>query len=120
MTKILDIQQSITAANGNASLAKELFAMLLSELEIKLQQIKSSFQSNNMDALKEHIHKLYGATAYCIVPELRNSAAALDKILKEKNYSQLHSLVDEVLQEIQELINGGPDFLKKDWVDNQI
>lgn len=116
MTKILDIQQSIAAANGNASLAKELFSMLLNELELRLQQIKSSLQSNNMDELKEHVHKLYGATAYCIVPKLRNRTAALNKILKEKNHSQLHSLVDEVLQEIQDLINGGPDFLKKDWV----
>lgn len=120
MTKILDIQQSITAANGNASLAKELFAMLLSDLDLRLEQIKSSFQTNNMEALKEHIHKLYGATAYCIVPELRNSAATLEKRLKEKDHSQLHSQVDEVLQKIQELINGGPDFLKKDWIDSQI
>lgn len=120
MTKILDIQQSITAANGNASLAKELFTLLLSDLDLRLEQIKSSFQTNNMEALKEHIHKLYGATAYCIVPELRNSAAALDERLKEKDHSQLHSQVDEVLQKIQELINGGPDFLKKDWIDNQI
>ena len=68
MTKILDIQKSIEAANGNTSLAKELFSMLLNDLDVRLGQIKTSFDANNMNELAEHIHKLYGATAYCIVP----------------------------------------------------
>jgi len=115
MTKTLDIQQSIIAANGNISLAKELFTMLLGDLELRLEQIKSSFESNNMNTLKEHIHKLYGATAYCIVPKLRKSAATLDEALKENSYSQLQSLVDEVIHEIQELINKGSGFIEQDW-----
>ena len=48
MTKILDIQQSIIAANGNVTLAKELFSMLLSDLRDRQQQIESS-----CDPLKE-------------------------------------------------------------------
>ncbi len=51
MTKILDIQQSIIAANGNTSLAKELFTMLLDDLDVRQQQIESSFQSKNMETL---------------------------------------------------------------------
>lgn len=115
MTKILDIPQSIIAANGNISLAKELFTMLLDELELRLEQIKNSFQANDMEVLTEHIHKLYGATAYCIVPKLRKRAAALDEALKEKNHSQLPSLVDDVINEIQNLIKTRSDFIKKDW-----
>ena len=120
MTKILDIQQSIIAANGNASLAKELFTMLLDDIDVRMQQIESSFQKNNMEMLQEHIHKLYGATAYCIVPKLRKSAAELDEILKQQNYSQLQPLVDVVLQEIRLLISDGPAFIEKDWIDIQI
>ena len=120
MTKILDIQQSIITANGNASLAKELFTMLLNDIDERQQQIESSFQANNMEMLQEHIHKLYGATAYCIVPKLRKSAAELDEVLRQKNYSQLQSLVDAVLQEIRQLISDGPAFIEKDWIDIQI
>ena len=120
MTKILDIQQSIITANGNASLAKELFTMLLNDIDERQQQIESSFQANNMEMLQEHIHKLYGATAYCIVPKLRKSAAELDEILKQQNYSQLQPLVDVVLQEIRLLISDGPAFIEKDWIDIQI
>ncbi len=120
MTKILDIQQSIIAANGNTSLAKELFTMLLDDLDVRQQQIESSFQSKNMETLAEHIHKLYGATAYCIVPKLRKSAECLEDELRQKKYSKINKLVESVLQEIQQLISDGPAFIEKDWLNFQV
>ena len=115
MTKVLDIQQSITAANGNAKLAKDLFVMLLNDLNSRLKQINSSFQANDMDLLAEHIHKLYGATAYCIVPRLRESTEILDHTLKEKDYNQLDEMVNSVLNEINQLIEEGPQHTEHDW-----
>lgn len=115
MTKILDIQQSIVAANGNVSLAKELFIMLLDDLNVRLEQIENSFQSNNMDALTEHIHKLYGATAYCIVPKLRVSTATLEEKLKKKEYSQIDDLVNKVIHEVKNIIHSGPNYIQEDW-----
>lgn len=119
MTKILDIQQSIIAANGNVSLAKDLFTMLLDDLDVRKQQIENSFQANNMEMLEEHIHKLYGATAYCIVPKLRQSTEMLEDLLRKQDYSQLKNLVEQVLQEIQKLISKGPAFIEQDWLEFQ-
>ena len=119
MTKILDIPQSIIAANGNTSLAKELFSMLLGDLELRFEQIKESFSSNNIELLAEHTHKLYGATAYCIVPRLRKSTEVLEKDLRQNELSQLDTRVETVLQEIQNIINDGPGFIEKDWEDFQ-
>lgn len=115
MTKILDIEQSVTAANGNAKLARDLFIMLLDDLKVRLDQIESSFQSNDMTSLAEHIHKLYGATAYCIVPRLRSSTEVLDQTLKEENYSQINELVENVTNEIRQLMQEGPFHIEKDW-----
>lgn len=120
MTKIFDIQQSISAANGNASLAKELFTMLLADLDARLQQIETSFQSNDMKSLEEHTHKLYGATAYCIVPKLRNSAAVLEQAVRTEPHKDLKNLVENVLQEMKSLINAGPSYLEKEWQDCQL
>ncbi len=120
MSKILDIQQSIIAVNGNVSLAKELFTMLLDDLDVRLHQIKNSFQSNDMEVLAEHIHKLYGATAYCIVPKLRKSAEVLEDELRHNNYSRLNELVNSVLREIKQLISDGPAHLEKNWLDFQL
>ena len=117
MTKILDIPQSIIAANGNTSLAKELFTMLLGDLELRFEQIKSSFSSNNIELLAEHTHKLYGATAYCIVPLLRNSTEILENELRQNDLSRLDKRVESLLQEIQKIINEGPSFIDKNWED---
>ena len=117
MIRILDIQQSIVTANGNVSLAKELFTMLLDDLGARQQQIESSFRSSDMEALIEHIHKLYGATAYCIVPQLRENTSILEDKLKQKDFSQLDKLVKPVLEEIQKVIDAGPELIKLDWQD---
>ena len=115
MTKILYIQQSIDAANGNVSLAKDLFTMLLDDLNLRLKQIESSFQESDMESLAEHVYKLYGATAYCIVPQLRDCTAALEDHLRQKKYSQLEEFVDSVVNEINKIIYAGPAFLEEDW-----
>ena len=115
MTKVLDIELSITAANGNAKLAKDLFNMLLEDLNTRLEQINTSFNGNDMDALAEHIHKLYGATAYCIVPRLRSQTEILEHNLKAKDFSNLQQLVENVTSEITELMTQGPLHLEKDW-----
>ena len=120
MTKILDIQQSIIAANGNVSLAKDLFTMLLDDLDLRSQQIKSSFETSDMESLAEHIHKLYGATAYCIVPILRDITAVLEDKLRHKNNSQLDDLVTSVLDEIHAIIKSGPGYLKEDWLSYKV
>ena len=117
MTKILDIPQSIIAANGNTSLAKELFTMLLGDLELRIEQINASFSSNNIELLAEHIHKLYGATAYCIVPRLRRSSEILENELRQNDLSQLDKRVESILQEIQHIITEGPSFIEQNWED---
>jgi len=120
MTKILDIQQSIIAANGNTSLAKELFTMLLTDLTVRLKQIEDSHRSKNMEMLAEHIHKLYGATAYCIVPKLRHCTETLEEKLRHKDYSDIHKLVENVRHEIQQLIQHGPGFIENDWEESEL
>lgn len=114
MTKIVDIQQSISAANGNTALAKDLFIMLVDDLDARRQQIENSFHNKDMDMLAEHIHKLYGATAYCIVPALRKSVEILEIKLKENDYNVVQ-LVNTVLNEIQNIINEGPKVIEEDW-----
>lgn len=119
MSTIFDIQQSITAANGNISLAKDLFSMLLADLDTRVNQIESSFENNDMEMLAEHVHKLYGATAYCIVPDLRKSTGVLEDVLRAKEYSELEKLVQHVLNDIKQLMNSGASYLEKDWEQNQ-
>lgn len=115
MTSYIDIQQSITAANGNAALAKDLFTMLLEDLDLRHQQIKTSFEERDLKSLEEHAHKLYGATAYCIAPKLRTSTAALEQAVISGQFTELNELVTRVLQDMENLIAHGPEYLNKEW-----
>lgn len=115
MTKILDIQESITAANGNVSLAKDLFTMLLNELDSRLEHIENSFNANDLKTLGEHTHKLYGATAYCIVPKLRDCTGQLEDALKNNSLDKLKDYVERMKLEIQQLMADGPAYLELDW-----
>lgn len=115
MTKLLDIRQSISAANGNVALAKDLFIMLLGELDSRLVQIENSYITNDLQTLSEHTHKLYGATAYCIVPKLRDCTGQLEDALKNKTPDQLKEHVDLIKHEMQNLIKEGPTYLELDW-----
>ena len=115
MTKIFDIEQSIIAANGNSSLAKELFTMLMADLDERLKQIEDSFIANDIEKLAEHIHKLYGATAYCIVPKLRKRTEVLENELRQKEYSKVEEHVESIREEINQLLSEGPSFIEKDW-----
>lgn len=115
MTNLFDLQDSITAANGNATLAKDLFTMLLNELESRLKQIKTCFYDHDLQGLAQHTHKLYGATAYCIVPELRSSTEKLENALNNGELNNLEDLVEQITKDIQHLINEGPRFLELDW-----
>jgi len=115
MTKIVDIEKSVHAANGNAKLAKDLFRMLIKDLDSRLEQINSSFANNDMENLAEHVHKLYGATAYCIVPNLRHVAENLENSLKDKRYSELPVLIELIVKEMNQLIKEGPQFIEQEW-----
>ena len=115
MATLLDLQESITAANGNVTLARDLFAMLLSELKTRIKQIETSFYVHDLQGLAECTHKLYGATAYCIVPQLRSSTEKLENALTNGELNNLEILVEQIKSDIQELINEGPRFLAMDW-----
>ena len=115
MAKLFDIQATIAAANGNVTLAKDLFSMLLNELETRLKQIETSYNTQDLQALAQHAHKLFGSTAYCIVPELRSSSDKLENALINKDVDQLEDLVSQVKTDIQNLINEGPRFLDLNW-----
>ena len=83
MNKILDIEKSITAANGNISLAKELFTMLLDDLDRletengKLEEYQTSYYKadkeaailRDVDILVEY---KYAGHNFCFIVECRD------------------------------------------------
>ena len=115
MINTLDIKKSIKAANGNITLARELFTMLLDDLAIKEAQINACLKNNDIDSLEELAHKLFGATAYCVAPELRMATEKLEQRLKLKQETELEHLIEHLKKVINEILSEGPLILSMDW-----
>ena len=116
MSDILDKNLAIEQAGGDETLAKELFGMLLKDAPQLLEQIEIAFNIRNTVDLWEHAHKLYGSTAYCGVPQLRERAKAVEDAIKADAHSDV--LEDEVRalsEAVQSLCAHGTEFLSMPW-----
>ncbi len=105
MTKqSLDWQECLRLSNNKEDLAKELLAMLKTDLPNFRNDINQALQSNNIQQLQDHTHKLHGACCYCGVPRLKQLTEQLETQIKTHKSDQLASLVKQVDQEIQNVL----------------
>ncbi len=115
MSTIIDKSIALEKAGGDAGLAKELFGMLLKSLPELQQRLNQAIQSDKQ-AFLEAAHKMYGATAYCGVPQLREFAKALEDAIKDGSDDEmLADLLNAVNHAVETLQKEGPDYIKQDW-----
>lgn len=116
MEPVLDKTLAVEKAGGKPDLAKELFAMLLNELPELKNLMNMAYQANDPQGFWDHTHKIYGSTAYCGVPALRNSAKALENAIKaEKSFLEMGTELKAVNQSIEALIATGKNELHTEW-----
>lgn len=82
--RILDRDEGLRLAAGKAELAQDMLDMLMQSLPADREQIERSYQSGDLSAVLETVHRLHGATRYCGVPELRRRCLQAETRLKEK------------------------------------
>ncbi|MFO8025654.1 Hpt domain-containing protein [Thiohalophilus sp.] len=105
---LLDENQALEQAGGNRELAGDLFNMLLEELPVLQCQLARAIDSGERDAMWNPAHKLYGSTAYCGVPALRESARAMEECIKQQQTDQLQACFARLSREITRLQEQGP------------
>lgn len=115
MTNSVDYTEAIEKAGGNAELAKELFGMLLQELPGLRSNLQEAIEQENLQAVWDHAHKLYGSTAYCGVPLLRQAASLMETAIKAQELTAIRQQFDSLDGAIQELLVEGPTHLAKTW-----
>ncbi|MEN8204410.1 MAG: Hpt domain-containing protein [Pseudomonadota bacterium] len=67
------------------SFSGELFAELLIELPVHRRQILRAWEAGDLDTLRQAVHKLLGAVAYCDAPELEEAIRELRLALKTED-----------------------------------
>ena len=116
MSDILDKTYALEQAGGNEVLAKELFGMLLQEAPLLLDKLKAAVAANDHASMWEHAHKLYGSTAYCGVPQLRQSAKAVEDVIKaEEGPEMLDDEINVLTAAVKNLCAAGEEFLSESW-----
>ncbi len=96
----IDWQTLAKITNNNQQLACEIIAMLVKELPDRQQKLAHAYANNNWEKLLDHTHKLHGSASYCAAISLRDASAELEKKLKNKNYTDIKPLVENINREI--------------------
>ena len=120
MDKIIDINLALEQAAGNEQLAKELFQMLLAELPVSYTSLKTALAEVDKQSLWDYAHKIYGATAYCGVPALRNVAQQLESFIKADDIDSVTAHTNLLAREIDRLLELGPDLLEQNWLADSV
>jgi two-component system sensor histidine kinase BarA len=115
MTSIVDYSEAIEKAGGNAELAKDLFGMLLQELPLLREQLQAAIAQADLQATWDHAHKIYGSTAYCGVPLLRQAASEMETVVRAKHLDTIREQFETLDRAIEELLMQGPAHLSKAW-----
>jgi len=103
--EIIDTDLALERAGGNADLARELYQMLQKELPVFQANIRSLFETSDLAALTDTVHKLNGSATYCGVPALKAAADSLEGSLKRGESESYQQQLDEVLQAIQHVMD---------------
>ena len=82
--KIFSIKLAKEFTGNNEKLAFELFAMLRAELQSYNIAITASVKDNDLKKLRDHVHKLHGASRCCGTTELKQASSHLENLI-DKN-----------------------------------
>ncbi len=102
---VFDKHYSLDVANGRATLADELFQILVSNLEDDQKQINLSVELNDHEALKRSVHKLNGAVKYCGVPRLASAIDKLENMVKTSSGDHVRRALHLLNNEINTLLD---------------
>lgn len=101
---IYDESLALERAGGNPQLAMQLFSILRRDLPQQQQDIDNAYRAGDLAAMQRITHKVVGATRYCGVPGLADSAEVLERYLKAGQSQQLELLLKNLNEEIERLM----------------
>lgn len=104
---VVDLISGLEKASGKLGLARDMFSMLMDTLENDQSQINELYQQGDYKALLEQVHRLHGATHYCGVPRVQQTAMHTESLLKQGHYQILEDALVLLNEEITEVIRWG-------------
>jgi two-component system, NarL family, sensor histidine kinase BarA len=102
----VDLALCLKLANRKPALARDMLTMMLQSLPTEKSEIQQAVDNNDLIKLTDLVHKLYGSSCYCGVPQLKETAGLLDKTLNKKNTANIHEpLTQDTLTKLNKAID---------------
>ncbi len=100
----VNIAQCLSLAHQKPDLARDMLIMLVAALPDDREKLQHAHADNDYSELQEHVHRLYGSSCYCGVPELRSLAGLLDKILQSNQREHIDTTLESLLNAIDRVL----------------
>jgi two-component system, NarL family, sensor histidine kinase BarA len=94
-------------ANHKPVLARDMLKMMLESLPTEKKEIQEAASNKNLPVLSELIHRLYGSSCYCGVPQLKKITGFLDKALNANTELDIHKEISTLVAAIDEILVWG-------------
>ncbi|MES2823107.1 MAG: response regulator [Pseudomonadota bacterium] len=103
----VDIALCLKLANNKPLLAHDMLQLMLSGLFTEKNEINQAAAANDLSALSELVHRLYGSSCYCGVPKLKRTSGALDKLLQANKTMEVENAINVLNHAIDEVLRWG-------------
>jgi two-component system sensor histidine kinase BarA len=99
-----DIERALRITGGDATLANQIFELMVQDLPSQLEKFLRLQQEENWGELKRSVHRLRGSVTYCAVPALEHNLSVLETAAAgkprdiERHIQALESLVQRLVE----------------------
>ncbi|MCY7295324.1 hybrid sensor histidine kinase/response regulator [Alteromonas sp. a30] len=95
---------AVQKANGNETIANDLFFEFLAELPTSMSAIRTAAEESDWKALQHQVHRLHGASCYTGVPRLQYLCAECETLLKLGQYESACMYLPTMEDSVSELL----------------
>jgi len=82
----------------------DVTTMLIAELPDHRQRIRQAYRENNLDNLREAVHKLHGGVAVCDMPTLKSACQALEERVHDNDRVAIPGAMRDIIKAIDHVL----------------
>lgn len=105
----VDVTLSIKLANHNVGLARDLLQALFDSLPGDLERINDHAKNNELEKFAHEVHRLYGSSCYCGVPDLKAIAGTIDRLCHNQEYAEALKMLTDLNDAIIDILQWKED-----------
>lgn len=102
-TPIFDTELAFTIANQQPDLAIEMLDLFMQSLDRDRAKLNQAIADNNMELMRDVVHRLNGASQFCGIPRVQAAICRLESLIKTDAANDLPIVLHQVQQELNAL-----------------